>query len=133
TPVGVLVHSGDFKIDQTPIDGRKLDLARFGSYSESGVLALFSDSTNVERPGYTVSEKKVGNTLRDIFQECSGRIIVAVFASNLHRIQQVIDLAREFGRRVLLNGKSMVTNVRIAREMGYLHFPQECELGLHEL
>ena len=133
TPLGVLVHSGDFKIDQTPVDGRKLDLARFGSYSESGVLALFSDSTNVERPGYTVSEKKVGGTLRDIFQECSGRIVVAVFASNLHRIQQVIDLARNFGRRVLLNGKSMVANVRIAREMGYVHFPPECELSLHEL
>lgn len=133
TPVGVLVHSGDFKIDQTPVDGRKLDLARFGSIGEEGVLALFSDSTNAERTGYTLSEKKVGVTLRDIFKECTGRIMVAVFASNLHRIQQVIHLAKEFNRKVLLNGKSMVANVRIARELGYLDFPRECETTLHEL
>lgn len=133
TPAGVLIHSGDFKIDQTPVDGKRLDLARFGAYGEEGVLALFSDSTNVERAGYTLSEKKVGATLRDVFKECGGRIIVAVFASNLHRIQQVIHLAGEFNRKVLLNGKSMVANVRIAREMGYLDFPREWETSLHEL
>ena len=133
TPVGVLVHSGDFKIDNTPIDARRFDVARFGAYGEKGVLALFSDSTNVERPGYTLSEKDVGQTLRNIFQECSGRIIVAVFASNLHRIQQVIWLAREFKRKVLLNGRSMVINVRIGRELGYLDFPPEEELTLQDL
>lgn len=133
TPVGVLVHSGDFKIDNTPIDARRFDVARFGAYGEKGVLALFSDSTNVERPGYTLSEKDVGQTLRSIFQECSGRIIVAVFASNLHRIQQVIWLAREFKRKVLLNGRSMVINVRIGRELGYLDFPPEEELTLQDL
>lgn len=133
TPVGVLIHSGDFKIDHTPVDGRRFDMARFGSYGEEGVLALFSDSTNVERIGYTLSERDVGATLREIFEGCSGRIIVAVFASNLHRIQQVIHLAREFGRRVLLNGKSMFTNVRIARELGYLDFPAEEEIVLPEL
>ncbi|MCE5244680.1 MAG: ribonuclease J [Desulfobacteraceae bacterium] len=133
TPQGTLIHSGDFKIDNTPIDGRRFDMARFGAYGEEGILALFSDSTNVEKTGYTLSEKQVGNALREIFQECSGRIIVAVFASNLHRIQQVVHLAREFGRRVLLNGKSMVVNIRIARELDYLDFPAEEEITLQEL
>lgn len=133
TPVGTLIHSGDFKIDHTPIDGKQLDMARFGSYGEEGVLALLSDSTNVEREGYTLSEKDVGNTLRQIFQERSGRLIVAVFASNLHRIQQVIHLAREFGRKVLLNGKSMLINVRLARELSYLDFPPEDEINLQDL
>lgn len=133
TPQGVLIHSGDFKIDHTPVDGNQLDMARFGAYGEQGVLALFSDSTNVEREGYTVSEKDVGVTLRQILQEKSGRIIVAVFASNLHRIQQVIQLARKFGRKVLLNGKSMLINVRLARELGYLDFPAEDEISLQDL
>lgn len=133
TPVGILIHSGDFKIDHTPIDGKRFDMARFGAYGEEGVLALFADSTNVERKGSTLSEKDVGNTLREVFQECTGRIVVAVFASNLHRIQQVIHLAREFNRKVLLNGKSMVTNVRIARELGYLDFPSSEEINLAEI
>ncbi|SMC24511.1 ribonuclease J [Desulfacinum hydrothermale DSM 13146] len=133
TPQGVLIHSGDFKLDQTPIDGRRLDLARFGHYGEQGVLALFSDSTNVEREGYTLSERDIGQTFRQIFRECSGRIIVAVFASNLHRIQQVLHLAREFDRKVFFSGKSMVTNVRIARELGYLDFDPDSEATLAEL
>lgn len=133
TPLGILVHSGDFKIDHTPVDGKRFDMARFGAYGEEGVLALFSDSTNAERLGYTLSEKDVGRTLREVFQECSGRIIVAVFASNLHRIQQVIHLAREFNRKVLLNGKSMVVNVRLARELGYLDFPPDEEIALQDL
>lgn len=133
TPVGVLIHSGDFKIDNTPVDGKKLDIARFGSYGEEGVLALFSDSTNVEREGYTVSEKEVGATLRRIFQEKRGRIMVAVFASNVHRIQQVIHIAREFGRKVLLNGKSMISTVRIARELGYLDFTPDDEITIQDL
>jgi ribonuclease J len=133
TPVGVIIHSGDFKIDNTPVDGKKFDIARLGSYGEEGVLALMSDSTNVEREGYTLSEKEVGATLREIFQEKHGRIIVAVFASNLHRIQQVIHIAREFGRKVLLNGKSMINNVRIARELGYLDFTMEDEISLQDL
>ena len=133
TPVGVLIHSGDFKIDNTPVDGKRFDIARLGSYGEEGVLALFSDSTNVEREGYTVSEKEVGATLREIFQEKQGRVIVAVFASNLHRIQQLINIAREFGRKVLLNGKSMITNVRIARELGYLDFTRDDEISIQDL
>ncbi len=133
TPFGVLIHSGDFKIDHTPVDDKRFDMARFGAYGEEGVLALLSDSTNVERVGYTLSEKDVGATLHEIFKGCSGRIIVAVFASNLHRIQQVIHLAREFGRKVLLNGKSMLTNVRLARELNYLDFPAGQEISLPEL
>jgi ribonuclease J len=133
TPAGTLVHSGDFKVDHTPVDGRRLDLGRFAAYGERGVLALFSDSTNAERDGATLSEKDIGATLRQIFQECAGRIIIAVFSSNLHRIQQVIWLAREFNRKVLLNGKSMLTNVRIARELGYLDFDPEMEINLQDL
>ncbi len=133
TPVGVLIHSGDFKIDNTPVDGKRFDIARLGSYGEEGVLALFSDSTNAEREGYTVSEKEVGATLRKVFQEKQGRVIVAVFASNLHRIQQLIHIAREFGRKVLFNGKSMVANVRIARELGYLDFKRDDEISIQDL
>jgi len=133
TPVGILVHSGDFKIDNTPVDGKRFDIARLGAYGEEGVLALFSDSTNVERAGYTVSEKEVGATLREVFQEKQGRVIVAVFASNLHRIQQLIYIAREFDRKVLLNGKSMVANVRIARELGYLDFTRDDEITIADL
>ncbi len=133
TPAGTIIHSGDFKIDNTPVDGKKFDIARLGSYGEEGVLMLLSDSTNVEREGYTLSEKEVGITLREIFQQKRGRIICAVFASNLHRIQQLINISREFGRKVLLNGKSMVTNVRIARELGYLDFTPFDEITIQEL
>ncbi len=133
TPQGMVIHSGDFKIDNTPIDGKRFDLAHFGSYGERGVKVLLSDSTNVERPGHTLSERDVGETLRDVFQSSTGRIMVAVFASNLHRIQQVIHLARAFGRRILLNGRSMVLNVRIGRQLGTLDFPPEEEISFAEL
>lgn len=133
TPAGIVIHSGDFKIDHTPVDGKRLDLARFATYGEQGVLALFSDSTNAEREGSTLSEKDIGCALRQIFQECRGRIIVAVFASNLLRIQQIVRLARDFGRKVLLNGKSMLANIRIARELGYLDFDPENEITLQDL
>ncbi|SPF36819.1 Ribonuclease J 1 [Syntrophobacter sp. SbD1] len=133
TPVGIIIHSGDFKIDNTPVDGQRFDIARLGSYGEEGVLALFSDSTNVEREGYTVSEREVGATLREIFQQKHGRMIVAVFSSNLHRIQQLIHISREFGRKVLLNGKSMIANVRIARELGYLDFTRDDEISIQDL
>ena len=132
TPAGTIIHSGDFKVDNTPVDGRCLDLPRFAAWGEQGVLALFSDSTNAEREGATLSEKDIGQTLRQIFRESMGRIIVAVFASNLHRIQQVVQLAKEFGRKVLLNGKSMLTNIRIARELGYLDFQPEDEITLQD-
>ncbi|MCX7822358.1 MAG: ribonuclease J [Syntrophobacterales bacterium] len=133
TPVGVIVHSGDFKIDHTPIDGKPLDFARLSTYAEKGVLLLLSDSTNVEREGYTLSEKDVGKTFRDIFQTAPGRIIIAVFASNIHRIQQAVYTARQFGRKILFHGKSIQTNVRLAEELGYLEVLPEDKISLKDL
>ncbi|MEK7803701.1 MAG: ribonuclease J [Deltaproteobacteria bacterium] len=133
TPVGVVIHTGDFKLDQTPVDGEILDYARFSEYGENGVLLLLSDSTNVEKEGYTVSEKEVGVTFGEIFRKSSGRIIVAAFSSNIHRIQQVLDVADNFGRKVTLNGRSMVANVRIAQELGYLKVPDGLIVDLKEI
>ena len=133
TPVGTLVHSGDFKIDQTPLDGVVTDINTFAAYGAEGVLALLSDSTNVEREGYTLSEKRIGETLDQIMRECQGRVIVAVFASNIHRIQQIVDSALRNQRKIVFNGKSMVTNCRIARELGYLNLPHRMELSLGEM
>jgi ribonuclease J len=133
TPLGVVVHTGDFKLDQTPVDGELTDLVTFSRYGEEGVLALMSDSTNVEREGYTLSEKLVGDAFQDIFPRCPGRIIVAAFSSNIHRVQQVVEAARRCGRKVLLNGRSMIANVRIARELGYLSFPDDILIDLKDL
>ena len=133
TPEGVVIHTGDFKIDQTPVDGELTDLARLSCYGDQGVLALFSDSTNVEREGYTISEKYVGEAFADIFPKCRGRIIVAAFSSNIHRVQQVADVAIACGRKILLNGRSMIANVRIARQLGYLNIPDDMLLDLREL
>ncbi len=129
TPEGVLVHSGDFRIDQTPVDGAVTDLGRFAFYGEKGVLAFFSDSTNVEKEGFTLSEKEVRKTLEAIFESSRGRLIVAIFASNITRIQQVINLALKFGRRVIFSGKSMKANVRIGKEEGLIQFPAEVEVS----
>jgi ribonuclease J len=128
TPEGVIVHSGDFKIDLTPVDGRITDLARFAHYGEKGVLALLSDSTNAEKEGFTLSERDVKRTLGDLIQICQGRVIVAVFASNISRIQQVIDLAVKFGRKVIFSGKSMVTNIAIAKQQGFIRIPEGTEI-----
>jgi ribonuclease J len=133
TPQGYLVHSGDFKIDQTPVAGAAMDLNRFAHYGEKGVLALLSDSTNAERPGYTLSERQIGFTLEGLIREAPGRVIVAVFASHIHRMQQIVNLAAQFGRKVLFNGKSMVTNSRIAKELGYLEVPPGLEINLGDL
>ncbi|KAB0667236.1 ribonuclease J [Oryzomonas japonica] len=133
SPEGVVIHTGDFKIDQTPVDGQLTDLARLSAYGDQGVLALLSDSTNVEREGYTISEKYVGEAFADIFPKCQGRIIVAAFSSNIHRVQQVADVAIACGRKVLLNGRSMIANVRIARELGYLNIPDDMLLDVREL
>jgi len=133
TPAGVVIHTGDFKLDQTPVDGEVLDYARFSEYGEEGVLLLLSDSTNVEKEGYTVSEREIGTTFEEIFRKSQGRIIVAAFSSNIHRIQQVMDVADKFGRKVVLNGRSMVANVGIARELGYLKIPDGLVLDLREL
>jgi len=133
TPLGVLIHSGDFKIDQSPTEGGLIDIAKFAEYGESGVLALMSDSTNVEKEGYTISEKEIGETFERIFRGCTGRIIVAVFSSNLHRIQQVINVAGQFGRKVLFSGKSMLANVGIAKELGYVTLSEGMEITNREL
>lgn len=129
TPEGIIIHSGDFKIDYTPVDGRFTDLNRFAGYGEKGVLALFSDSTNVEKDGFTLSESDVKETLEEIFLHCTGRLIVAVFASNITRIRQVIDLAIKFNRKVAFSGKSMKANVRIAVNGGIIDLPEDLEVG----
>ena len=133
SPEGVVIHTGDFKIDQTPVDGELTDLATFARYGEQGVLALMADSTNVEREGYTLSERLVGDAFREIFPACPGRVIVAAFSSNIHRVQQVVDAAAASGRKVLLNGRSMLANVQIARELGYLRIPDDMLIDLKEL
>lgn len=120
TPVGTVIHTGDFKIDSTPIDGDMIDLARFGELGSKGVLALLSESTNVERGGYSMSERKVGDTFEEIFRGCEKRIIVATFASNVHRVQQIVDLAVKYGRKVAVSGRSMESVVSAATELGYI-------------
>ena len=133
TPEGILLHSGDFRIDPTPVDTQFTDLIRFAHFGEKGVLAFFSDSTNAEKEGYTLSEKEVMKTLEELFQVCSGRIIVASFASNITRIQQVISLAAKFERKVVLNGKSMITNVGIAREQGFINLSEDIEISENQI
>lgn len=133
TPEGVVIHTGDFKIDQTPVDGELTDLATLARYGEAGVLALLSDSTNVEREGYTLSERLVGDAFDQIFPKCAARIIVAAFSSNIHRVQQVMDSAGRAGRKVLLNGRSMIANVQIARELGYLSVPDGLLIDIRDL
>jgi len=133
TPVGTVVHTGDFKMDQTPVDGEVMDYARFSEYGEAGVLLFMSDSTNVEKEGYTLSEREIGRNLEDVFRRCEGRIIVAAFSSNIHRIQQVMDAAEKFGRKVVLNGRSMVANSRIARALGYLKAPDGLIVDFRDL
>ncbi|MBT0651757.1 ribonuclease J [Geomobilimonas luticola] len=133
TPEGVVIHTGDFKLDQTPVDGELTDLVTLARYGEEGVLALMADSTNVEREGYTLSEALVGEAFDDIFPKCSGRIIVAAFSSNIHRVRQVMVSAARSGRKVLLNGRSMIANVQIARELGYLSVPDDLLMDLKDL
>jgi ribonuclease J len=123
TPAGLVVHSGDFKLDPSPIDGRRTDLARFAALGDRGVLALLADSTNAEREGTTASESSVGPALREIVAGAPGRVIVATFASHIHRIQQVVDVARETGRRVHLSGRSMVAVAGLASQVGALRLP----------
>jgi len=133
TPVGTIVHTGDFKLDPTPLDGETPDYKRFTELGEHGVLLLCSDSTNVGRPGHTRSELDVGVALRERFQRASGRIVVATFASHIHRIQQVLTLAAEHGRRVALLGMSMEKNVRVASDLGYLRVPADLVMPLDDL
>jgi ribonuclease J len=120
TPIGVVLHTGDFKIDYTPIDGCVADLARFAELGKRGVVAMLADSTNVERPGYTMSESTVGETFRKIFTDAKGRIIVATFASNIHRIQQIISESVKYNRKVAVSGRSMENIMEVAMELGYI-------------
>ena len=120
TPLGVVLHTGDFKIDYTPIDGELMDFARFAELGKKGVLAMMADSTNVEKQGYTKSERIVGESLTRIFGKTKGRIIIATFASNIHRIQQIIDAATVYGRKVAVSGRSMENIINVAIELGYI-------------
>jgi ribonuclease J len=134
TPLGTIVYASDFKFDQTPIDGEVADfhkLAELGD-SEEGVLALFSDSTNVEREGYTLSEKVVGETVDEIFRGARERIIIATFASNIHRVQQVVDAAFKYNRKIAFTGRSMINNVDIARRLGYLQVPDDMIVDIRD-
>ena len=133
TPVGRIVHTGDFKLDPTPVDGELMDFHKFSEYGDKGTLLFLSDSTNSEKGGYTFSEKEVRRALEDIFSKAEGRIIVATFSSNIHRIQQIIDVAAMFRRKVILNGKSMISNAQIALELGYLKIPKGTWLRMDEM
>jgi len=123
TPVGTVVHTGDFKLDQTPLDGRTPDLARLAALGDEGVLLMLSDSTNVEHAGVTPSERSVGPQLESVFREAGGRVLVTTFSSHIHRMQQVIDLSVRFGRHVALVGRSLTAHVATARDLGLLHVP----------
>lgn len=133
TPLGVILHTGDFKIDYTPIDGEVADLARFAELGKKGVLAMLADSTNVERPGYTMSEKTVGETFENIFAKAKGRIIVATFASNIHRIQQIISASSKYGRKVAVSGRSMENIVAVASEQGYLDYEEGTLISVDDI
>jgi ribonuclease J len=133
TPAGTIIHTGDFKIDHTPIDAKPTDLARFADYGEKGVLLLVSDSTNALIPGHGPSEKTVGGALDRVFSNAGGRIIVTTFASHIHRVQQIIDLARKHRRKVMLIGRSLVDNAETAERLGYLKFPREARASSTDL
>ena len=133
TKLGTVVHTGDFKIDSTPIDGNIIDLARFGELGKEGVLALLADSTNVERPGYTQSERVVGQTFMRQFQGCEDRIIVTTFASNVHRIQQVLDAAAACGRKVAVTGRSMENIMKVSTELGYMKVPKNTLMDIAKI
>ncbi|MBR0081459.1 MAG: ribonuclease J [Clostridia bacterium] len=125
TPIGTVIHTGDFKIDLTPMDGEPIDVNRFAYFGTRGVLALLSDSTNVERPGITQTEREIGKTFESCFSKATGRVIVATFASNVYRMQQVADVAIEHGRVVCFQGRSMEQIVKIAQQLGYMHIPED--------
>jgi ribonuclease J len=134
TPIGTIVHTGDFKLDPTPVDGRITDYSAFAEFGRRGVLLMLSDSTNVERNGFTPSERLLGGTLENLFRTYkSKRIIISAFASNLHRAQLIIDAAAKFNRKVVLMGRSMIQNVELARELGYIKGDDDLFLSLDEI
>lgn len=133
TPLGNIIHTGDFKLDPTPVDGELMDFHKFTEYGEKGVIIMLSDSTNAEKGGFTYSEKEVRRAFEDIFSKAKGRIIIATFASNIHRIQQAIDVASMYGRRIIMCGKSIVSNSQIALDLGYLKIPENTWVRLERL
>ena len=134
TPEGVIVHTGDFKIDYTPVFGESIDLQRFAELGKKGVLAVMMDSTNAERPGFTNSERRVGHSIDHIFDEHrTGRIIVATFASNVDRVQQIINSAYKYGRKVIVEGRSMVNTISIATELGYIQIPENTLIDIDQI
>lgn len=133
TPVGVVIQTGDFKIDLTPVDGNVIDLARFGQLGKDGVLALLQDSTNVERTGYAGTERMVGESLDHLFKACDKRIIVTTFASNIHRLQQIINVAHKHRRKVAITGRSMENVIKVAADLGYLKLPKDIFVDLNKI
>jgi len=133
TQLGIILHTGDIKLDQTPVDGQVVDFRKLAELGEKGVLVMLGDSTNADKPGFTMSEKVVGNTFDDLFGKCEGRIIVTTFASNVHRIQQVICTAQRYGRKVSIVGRSMVNNVKISHELGYMDVPEGILIEMEEI
>lgn len=134
SPVGVIIHTGDFKIDTTPVDGDMINIPRFAEYGIKGVLALFQDSTNAERPGYTMSEKKVGESFLNLFTKAGKRrIVVATFASNIHRVQQIIDVAKHLRRKVAVVGRSLENLVQVGEELGYLNVPDNILISIDSI
>ena len=133
TPIGTVIHTGDFKIDVTPIQGEMIDLARLGQLGKQGVLALLSDSTNVERPGHTDSERKVAEKFDELFKGCEKRIIVTTFASNVQRTQQIVNVAAKYKRKVAVTGRSMENMIKVARELGYMDIPEGVLVELNQI
>ena len=133
TPIGIVLHTGDFKIDYTPIDGKVMDLNRIAQLGKEGVLLLMADSTNVEREGHSLSEKIIGETLNRIISNAKGRVIVATFASNIHRMQQIANASMMHNRKIVFNGRSMETISNVAMELGYLHIPKDSIVGIDDL
>ncbi len=133
TPLGTIIHTGDFKVDLTPVQGSVIDLARFGQLGNEGVLALMSDSTNVEKPGHSASERKVGETFDMLFKNCDQRIIITTFASNVHRLQQIIDVAAKYKRKVAITGRSMENILRVATVLGYLNAPENVLVDIAQI
>ncbi|WP_297992749.1 ribonuclease J [uncultured Clostridium sp.] len=133
TPVGIILHTGDFKIDYTPIDGERMDLQRISNLGKEGVALLMADSTNVERQGHSLSEKSIGLTLDRIIGKAKGRVIVATFASNIHRMQQIADASLKNNRKVIFNGRSMENISKVAMELGYLHIPESEVVSINDL
>jgi len=133
TPVGIVVHTGDFKIDYTPIEGGMIDIALLVQLGKMGVLTLMADRTNVASPGYTMSERTVGETFEELFRNCNDRIIVATFASNVHRVQQIINAAVRYGRKVAVSGRSMENVVNVAVELGYMHIPEGTLIDIDQI